>query len=60
MSCTAKHEQEAIQFMCLVLYYAGVLQPYSKGNNPCDVEVVCQNLEAKLHCWYSKILINHL
>ena len=54
MSCMAKHEQEAVQFMCLVLYNAGVLQPYSKGNNPCNVEVVCQNLEAKFNCWYLK------
>ena len=54
MSCVVEHEQEAVQFMSLLLYYAGVLQPYSKGMNPSDIEVVCQDLKAKFHCWYLK------
>ena len=54
MWCFSKDEREAVQFMCLRLYYAGILQPYSKGNKPSTIEIVCQSLEAKFNCWYLK------
>jgi hypothetical protein len=48
------NEREAVQFMCLLLYYGGVLQPYTKGNKPCDVHLTCESLDARFNCWYTK------
>ena len=40
--------------MGLLLYYAGILQPYSKGNKPSDIQVISEGVEVKFHCWYLK------
>ena len=45
---------EAVQLMCLLLYIAGVLNSYNKGNNPCDVEALSQGVQTKFHCWNIK------
>ena len=52
MSCVVYNEREAVQCMCLLLYIAGILNSYSKGNKPCDVEALGQGVQAKFHCWY--------
>ena len=51
-----EHEREALNLMCLLLYHAGLLYPYSASDKPCDVLVVnpLYPLEAKFHCWYIK------
>ncbi len=54
MHCIAIHEREAVQFMCLLLYYGGVLQPYTKKNEPCGIDIKCDGLDARFNCWYSK------
>jgi hypothetical protein len=54
ITCIAKHDKEAAQFMGLLLYYAGILQAYSKGNKPSDIHVTSEGLEVKFHCWYLK------
>ncbi|CAB4021998.1 Hypothetical predicted protein [Paramuricea clavata] len=54
MTCIAKHDKEAAQFMGLLLYYAGILQAYSKGNKPSDIHVTSEGLEVKFHSWYLK------
>ena len=52
--CVVEHECEALNLMCLLLYHAGLLHPYSASDKPCDVLVVnpLDHLEAKFHCWY--------
>jgi len=39
MHYVATHEREAVEFMCLLLYSGGVLQPYTKGNQPCRIDI---------------------
>ena len=53
MNCIVQTEQEAVQFMCLILYHAGLLKPYSQGSKPCVVELAGVGLQAKFHCWYN-------
>ena len=50
----AKHEREAVQFMCLLLYHAGILKSYSMGNKPSVIEATSEGLHVKLNCWYMK------
>ena len=54
MHCVATHEREAVEFMCLLLYSGGVLQPYTKGNKRCRIDVECDDLDGSFNCWYSK------
>jgi hypothetical protein len=53
MNCIVQTEQEAVQFMCLILYHAGLLKQYCQGSKPCVVELSGVGLEAKFHCWYN-------
>ena len=39
MNCIVQTEQEAVQFMCLILYHAGLLKQYCQGSKPCVVEL---------------------
>ena len=48
MHCIAIHEREAVQFMCLLLYYGGVLQPYTKGNKTCGIDTKCDGLDGQV------------
>ena len=52
ITCVVEDEREAVQLMCLLLYYGRELNPYSKGNKPCNVEAVCGSSVAKFHCWF--------
>jgi hypothetical protein len=54
IECAVTNEREAVQFICLLLYYGGALNSYSKGNKPCDVEITSSGLQAKFHCWFIK------
>ena len=40
--------------MCLLQYHAGCLNSYSQGNQPCEVEIKRDGLQAKFNCWYLK------
>lgn len=51
----AKDVREAVQFMCLLLFYAGILHPYSKGDKPSTIEAVCEGMNATFNCWYTRI-----
>ena len=53
LSCVARHEREAVQFMCLLLYHAGILKSYSMGNKPSVIEATSEGLHVKF-----KVLIS--
>ena len=38
--------------MCLILFQAGKLKPYSKGSSACVVELHRNGLQAKFNCWF--------
>ena len=54
LSCLANHECEAVHFMCLLLYGAGISKSYSMGNKPSVIEAVSLGFHAKFNCWYIK------
>ncbi|CAB3988111.1 ATP-dependent DNA helicase Q5 [Paramuricea clavata] len=54
LACAVHNEHEAVLFMCLVQYHAGCLNSYSQGNQPCEVVITSDALEAKYNCWYLK------
>lgn len=49
---SSEKRTRSVEFMCLLLYYGGILHPYSKSNNPCKVEVYKRGLHAKFDCWF--------
>lgn len=54
LTCAVHNEHEAVLFMCLLQYHAGCLNSYSQGNQPCEVVITSDVLEAKYNCWYLK------
>ncbi|XP_028418503.1 uncharacterized protein LOC114543889 [Dendronephthya gigantea] len=59
LKCLADDEQEAVQFMCILLYHGGILKSYCKGDEPCDVLATSEELQVKFHCWYIRKDNNH-
>ena len=47
----AKDVREAIQFMSLLLFYAGILHLYSMGNKPAIIDMFCEGMNATFKCW---------
>ena len=59
LKCLAIDEQEAAQFMCILLYHGGILKSDGKGDEPCDVLAISIELQVKFHCWYIMKNLEH-